>query len=356
MFHRESGYYKSTYAADFALYPLPIARLTVAAIAIIFFVIVPLFVQDYYVTMLNLVGIAIVGALGLNILLGLTGQISIGHAAFMSIGAYTAANLATRLDLPFYITLPAGGLMAAMIGIIVGFPSVRIKGLYLAISTLAAQFIIDWFIIHTPAISGGASASIQVPRPTVFGEQLDTQVELYMFILVVVTIAIVASLNIARSRVGRAFVAIRDQDIAAEIIGINVRRYKLTAFAISSFYAGVAGVLYTYYSGVANNEFFPLLISIDYLAMVIIGGMGSVLGAIFGAAFVTLLPIVIDLFMSSVGPLLIDDQGVLSALKSHLRLVLFGGLIMFFLVVEPDGLNRLWLNIRNYFRVWPFSY
>ena len=356
MFHRESGFYKSTYAADFALYPLPIARWSVIGFALLFFVVVPLFINDYYITMLNLVGIAIVGALGLNILLGLTGQISIGHAAFMSIGAYTAANLATRLDLPFYITLPAGGLMAAFIGIIVGFPSVRIKGLYLAISTLAAQFIIDWFIIHTPAISGGASASIQVPRPTVFGEQLDTQAELYMFILTVVTIAIVASLNIARSRVGRAFVAIRDQDIAAEIIGINVRRYKLTAFAISSFYAGVAGVLYTYYSGVANNEFFPLVVSIDYLAMVIIGGMGSVLGVIFGATFVTLLPIVIDLFMSSVGPLLIEDQGVLSALKSHLRLVLFGGLIMFFLVVEPEGLNRLWLNIRNYFRVWPFSY
>lgn len=356
MFHRESGYYKTTYAGDFALYPLPIARWSVIGFALLFFIIVPLFVDSYYITMLNLVGIAIVGALGLNILLGLTGQISIGHAAFMSVGAYTAANLATRFDLPFYITLPAGGLMAAAIGIIVGFPSVRIKGLYLAISTLAAQFIIDWFIIHTPAISGGASASIQVPRPWIFGEQLDTQVELYLFILSVVTIAIVASLNIARSRIGRAFVAIRDQDIAAEIIGINVHRYKLTAFAISSFYAGVAGVLYTYYSGVANNEFFPLLISIDYLAMVIIGGMGSVLGAIFGATFVTLLPIVIDLVMSSIGPYLMGDTSALSGLKSHLRLVVFGGLIMFFLVVEPEGLNRLWLNIRNYFRVWPFSY
>lgn len=356
MFHRESGYYKTTYAADFALYPLPIARWAVIGFAILFFAIVPLFLSDYYVTMLNLVGIAIVGALGLNILLGLTGQISIGHAAFMSVGAYTAANLATRFDLPFYITLPAGGLMAAAVGIIVGFPSVRIKGLYLAISTLAAQFIIDWVIIHTPAISGGASASIQVARPTVFGILLDTQVELYMFIVSVVAIAILASLNLARSRIGRAFIAIRDQDIAAEIIGINVRRYKLMAFAISSFYAGVAGVLFTYYAGVANNEFFPLLVSIDYLAMVIIGGMGSVLGAMFGAAFVTLLPIVIDLVMSSIGPIILSDPGVLSGVKSHLRLVMFGGLIMFFLVVEPEGLNRLWLNIRNYFRVWPFSY
>ena len=162
--------------------------------------------------------------------------------------------------------------------------------------------------------------------------------------------------NIVRSRLGRAFIAIRDQDIAAEILGINVRRYKLTAFAISSFYAGVTGVLFVYYSGVANNEFFPLVVSIDYLAMVIIGGAGSVLGAIFGAIFVTILPIGIDQFMSAVGPLFTDDIGALAGIKSHLRLVVFGGLIMFFLVVEPDGLNRLWLNIRNYFRVWPFGY
>ncbi|WP_417513520.1 branched-chain amino acid ABC transporter permease [Minwuia sp.] len=356
MFHRESGYYKSTYAADQALYPLPISKFTIVALLVIFYVVAPAIVGDRYITLLNLVGIAVVGALGLNILLGLTGQISIGHAAFMSVGAYTAANLATRLDLPFWITLPAGGLMAAFIGIIVGFPSVRIKGLYLAISTLAAQFIIDWIIIHTPSISGGFAASIQVPRPVLFGEELDSQRELYYFILVVATIAIIASLNIARSRVGRAFIAIRDQDIAAEIIGINVRRYKLTAFAISSFYAGVTGVLFVYYSGVANNEFFPLVVSIDYLAMVIIGGAGSVLGSIFGAIFVTILPIGIDQFMTSVGPLFTDDIGALAGIKSHLRLIIFGGLIMFFLVVEPDGLNRLWLNIRNYFRVWPFSY
>lgn len=356
MFHRESGYFKTSYEADSALYPLPIARWTVAGFVVLFYVVAPLFVPDYYLTILNLVGIAVVGALGLNILLGLTGQISIGHAAFMSVGAYTAANLATRLDLPFWITLPAGGLLAAAIGVVVGFPSVRIKGLYLAISTLAAQFIIDWFIVHTPAISGGFQSSIQVPRPSVFGHTLETQRELYMFILVIATIAIIMALNLARSRIGRAFIAIRDQDIAAEIIGINVRRYKLIAFAISSFFAGVTGVLYTYYSGVANNEFFPLTVSIDYLAMVIIGGMGSVLGAMFGAAFVTLLPIGIDLSLSAIGPYIFENQGVLSSVKSHMRLILFGGLIMFFLVVEPDGLNRLWLNIRNYFRIWPFSY
>lgn len=356
MLHRESGYYKTTYEADSALFRIPIAKVTIVGLILFFYVLAPLTFTEYFLTNLNLIAIACVGALGLNVLLGLTGQISIGHAAFMSVGAYTAANLAVRLDLPFWLTLPAGGLVAAAIGVVVGFPSVRIKGLYLAIATLASQFIIDWIIVHTPAISGGASASIQVPRPVIFGHQLETQREIYMFIMLVLLVFIVATLNIQRSRLGRAFVAIRDQDIAAEILGINVYRYKLIAFAISSFYAGVTGVLYTYYSGIANNEFFPLLTSINYLAMVIIGGLGSVLGAILGAAFVTVLPIGIDQFMSTVGPLFIADGGVLAGLKSHLRLVVFGGLIMFFLVVEPEGLARLYNNIRNYFRVWPFSY
>jgi branched-chain amino acid transport system permease protein len=258
------------------LYPIPVARWTVVFFGVFFFVIVPLTFSDYLLTNLNLIGIAIVGALGLNILLGYTGQISIGHAAFMSVGAYTAANFAVHFNLPFWITLPMGGLMSAFIGIIVGFPSLRIKGLYLAIATLAAQFIIEWVINHVPAISGGFQASIEVPKPEIFGIVLDTQGKLYFFIFAVVVIAIVATLNLVRSRIGRAFIAIRDQDVAAEIIGISVFRYKLVAFAISSFYAGVAGVLYTYYYGVANYEAFQLVISIDYLAMVIIGGLGSV--------------------------------------------------------------------------------
>lgn len=356
MFHRECGTYKTSYKADSALFPLPLTRYAMVGLVLVFFVLAPGILSEYVLTNLNLIAIACVGALGLNVLLGLTGQISIGHAAFMSVGAYTAANLATRLDLPFWITLPAGGLMAAAIGVLFGFPSVRVKGLYLAIATLAAQFIIDWVIIQTPAISGGASASIRVPRPTFFGEELRTQRELYFFIMAVLAIFVVITLNIHRSRLGRAFIAVRDQDIAAEIIGINVFRYKLYAFGIASFYAGVTGVLYTYYSGVANNEFFPLLTSINYLAMVIIGGLGSVLGSILGAAFVTVLPIVIDQGITNIGPLFTENVGELAGLVSHLRLVIFGALIMFFLVVEPEGLARLWRNIRNYFKGWPFSY
>src|SRR5499433_3903082 len=340
MLHRESGVFKTSYAADMALYPLPIARWTVATVLLLFAVVLPLSLQEYYLSVINLVLIAIVGALGLNILVGYTGQISVGHAAFMSVGAYTAANLAVHLHLPFWVTLPAGGLMAALIGAIVGIPSLRIKGLYLAIATLAAQLIIEWVINHTPAISGGAQASIEVPRPTLLGYQIKTQGQLYYFLLFFAALATLATLNLVRSRIGRAFVAIRDQDIAAEIIGINIFRYKLLSFAISSFYAGVCGVLYTYYFGIANYEQFQIGVSIDYLAMIIIGGFGSVLGSILGAAFVTLLPIVTRWAMEAFGGLLFSEATVHNLIPA-LRLTLFGVLIIVFLVLEPEGLNRL---------------
>jgi branched-chain amino acid transport system permease protein len=355
MLHRESGVYKTSYAADMALYPLPIARWTMAAVAVLFAVVLPLSLHEYYLSIINLSLIAVVGALGLNILVGYTGQISVGHAAFMSVGAYTAANLAVHLHFPFWVTLPAGGMVAALIGAIVGIPSLRIKGLYLAIATLASQLIIEWVINHTPAISGGAQASIEVSRPTLLGHEIKTQGELYFFMLFFAALATLATLNLVRSRVGRAFVAIRDQDIAAEIIGINIFRYKLLSFAISSFYAGVCGVLYTYYFGIANYEAFQIGVSIDYLAMIIIGGLGSVLGSIFGAVFVTMLPIVIRWIMEPLAGMFFDSSE-LSSIVASTRLVLFGCLIIFFLVVEPEGLNRLWRNIRNYFRVWPFSY
>jgi branched-chain amino acid transport system permease protein len=355
MFHREAGVYKTSYAADMALYPLPIARWAVAAFAGLFIVLVPLVLTEYYVSILNLILIAVVGALGLNILVGYTGQISIGHGAFMSVGAYTAANLVTQLHAPFWITIPAGGVMAALIGAVVGIPSLRIKGIYLAIATLAAQLIIEWTINHVPAISGGVQASIQVPRPSLFGTPLKTQTQLYMFLMAFVVLAIIGTSNLMRSRIGRAFIAIRDQDIAAEIIGINIFRFKLWAFAISSFYAGVTGVLYTYYLGIANYEQFQLTVSIDYLAMIIIGGLGSILGSILGAIFVTLLPIATRWFLESAGTLFFSSADLLNSI-SNLRLIMFGVLIIFFLVVESEGLNRLWRNIRNYFRVWPFSY
>src|SRR6202521_91988 len=355
MFHRESGVLKTTYEADMALYPLPIARWTVAALAVVFFAVIPLALHQYYLSIANLVWIAVIGALGLNILVGYTGQVSIGHGAFMSVGAYTAANLATRLDSPWPVNLLAGGLMAAAVGAVVGIPSLRIKGLYLAIATLAGQLIIEWTINHVPWISGGVQASIEVPRPTFLGAQLKTQMQLYLFLLFFAAVAIVGAINLVRSRIGRAFIAIRDQDIAAEIIGIDIFRYKLLAFAVSSFYAGVTGVLYTYYLGIANYEQFQINVSIDYLAMIIIGGLGSVLGSILGAIFVTLLPIATRWMLGDFGSLLFS-AGDLANIIPNLRLVMFGALIVVFLALEPEGLNRLWRNILSYFRVWPFSY
>src|ERR1700719_1899314 len=291
MFHREAGVFKTSYAADMALYPLPIARWAVAAFAGLFIVVAPLTLGEYYISILNLILIAVVGALGLNILVGYTGQISIGHGAFMSVGAYTAANLVTHLHAPFWLTIPAGGLMAALIGAVVGIPSLRIKGIYLAIATLAAQLIIEWTINHVPAISGGVQASIAIPRPSVFGTPLKSERQIYLFLMFFVVLALVATLNLVRSRIGRAFIAIRDQDIAAEIIGINIFRYKLYAFAISSFFAGVTGALESYYLGIANYEQFQIDVSIDYLAMVIIGGLGSGAGSVLGAIFVARVPV-----------------------------------------------------------------
>ncbi|HKW92511.1 MAG TPA: branched-chain amino acid ABC transporter permease [Methylomirabilota bacterium] len=355
MIQRESGVMKTSYEADMALYPLPIGRETVGAALVVLFVLTPLLFGEYYLSILNLILIAVVGAIGLNILTGSTGQISIGHGAFMSVGAYTAANLAVRAHLPFWIALPLGGLAAAAIGMVVGIPSLRIKGLYLAIATLAAQFLIEWSINHVTWISGGVQASIEVPRPRVGGFPIESQRQMYLFLLTVATLATVGALNISRSRIGRAFVAIRDHDVAAEIIGINVFRYKVVAFGISSFYAGVTGVLYTYYLGVANYEQFQIGTSIDFLAMIIIGGLGSVLGSILGATFITLMPIVLRWVTETI--VQISGAGTdVANITTNLRLICFGGLIIVFLILEPEGLERLWRNVRNYFRVWPFAY
>jgi branched-chain amino acid transport system permease protein len=354
MFYRECGVFKTSYAADMAIYSLPLARWAVAVLAALL-VILPLLLNDYYLSILSLVLIAIVGALGLNILVGYTGQISVGHGALMSVGAYTAANLITRVHAPFWLALPAGGAMAAAIGAVIGVPSLRIKGLYLAIATLAGQLIVEWTINHVPWISGGVQASIEVPRPSILGIQLKTQAQLYVFLLFIAALAVVGTINLVRSRVGRALIAIRDQDVAAEIIGIDIFRYKLLSFAISSFYAGITGVLYTYYLGIANYEQFQINVSIDYLAMIIIGGLGSVLGSVFGAIFVTMLPIATRWVLEAVGGLIFSPSDLANIIP-NLRLVIFGALIIIFLALEPEGLNRLWRNVLGYFRTWPFSY
>jgi branched-chain amino acid transport system permease protein len=355
MFYRAAGTFKTSYAADMAFYPLPVSRRAVAALLVLLVVLPPLFASDYVLAVLDLILVAVVGAVGLNLLTGNTGLISIGQGGFMAVGAYTSANLIVRAHAPFWIALPAAGAVTALIGTMVGIPSLRIRGLYLTIATLAAQFIIEWMINHVTWISGGIQATIQMPPPVVFGYSVHTQAGFYLFLLPFALVAVIAAKNIERTRLGRAFIAVRDQDIAAEIIGINIFRIKLIAFAISSFYAGVAGALYSYYLGIANYEQFQIDVSIDYLAMVIIGGLGSVTGSILGAAFITLLPVVTRRALEAISGLLpagLDVPGIVP----ELRLCLFGGLIILFLIAEPEGLDRLWRNVRTYFRTWPFSY
>ncbi|MBI3992869.1 MAG: branched-chain amino acid ABC transporter permease [Candidatus Lambdaproteobacteria bacterium] len=355
MLNRETATFKRTYAEDMALYPAPLPRYTILVLLFLFFVVVPLVSSEYTLGVANLLGIASFGALGLNLLVGYTGQISIGHAAFMSVGAYTSAMLVSIMGLHWGLGMIAGGAAAAFLGMLVGIPSLRIKGLYLAISTLAAQLIIEWGINHLPFIPGGAGGSIYMDKPSIFGFQLKTNLSFYYFIYVVLVIGIVFALNLFRTHLGRSMIAVRDRDIAAEIIGINIFKVKLTAFGIASFYAGITGVLYTYYFGVANYEAFTLVVSIQFLAMIIIGGLGSVLGSVFGAVFISLLPIVLDIFLRRVGGEFMEESQI-AAITTQIQLMLYGGLIMLFLVVEPDGLRKLWRNITDYFKVWPFPY
>ena len=355
MINRECGVYKTTYEGDMALYPLPLARHSALGVLGVL-VLLPLVVDSHQMALINLIVLASVGAIGLNILVGSTGQVSLGHGGFMMVGSYTAAILTIRYDLPFWVGLPAGGAVAAAVGVFFGIPSLRIKGLYLAIATLAAQFIIEWCINHSTWISGGAQSTIYVPTPTFLGWPINTEYRRYFLILPFAIAAYLAALNLLRSRVGRAFIAVRDRDVAAEIIGVNIFKYKLLAFAVSSFYAGVAGALWTYYLKIANYEHFTLATSVSYLAMIIIGGLGSVLGSVFGAIFITLLPIVLVYVVEGVAGLFGFKYAAIADFLANLRLIMFGGLIILFLAIEPEGLYRLWGNVRRYFRLWPFSY
>jgi branched-chain amino acid transport system permease protein len=355
MINRECGVYQTTYEGDMALYPVPLARYAaVASVAAL--LLLPLVLDSHAMALVNLMTLAAVGAIGLNILVGYTGQVSLGHGAFMMVGSYTAAILSVRYDVPFWLALPCGGAAAALVGVFFGIPSLRIKGLYLAIATLAAQFIIEWVINHSTWISGGAQATIYISTPTLFGWEINTEYRRFYMILPVAVIAYVGALNLVRSRVGRAFIAVRDRDVAAEIIGVSVFKYKLLAFAVSSFYAGVAGALWTYYLKIANYEHFTLVTSIQYLAMIIIGGLGSVLGSVFGAVFITLLPIVLVYVVEGLARFVGFQYAAIADFLANLRLIIFGSLIILFLAIEPAGLYRLWGNIRRYFRLWPFSY
>src|SRR5438552_2200824 len=359
MINREAGVFQTSYRSDMALYTLPLAKITVwVTLGLLLLLPLPLMLgnNEHAMSIVNTIALAAIGAIGLNILNGYTGQISLGQGAFMAVGGYTAAILSSRYGMPFWFGILAGGSMAALIGTLFGIPSLRIKGLYLAIATLAAQLIIEWTINHVHWIGGGAQSSIYVETPTFLGLAFSNEFRRYYLILTFFLLAYFAAQNLVRSRVGRAFIAIRDRDVAAEIIGVNIFKYKLLAFAVSSFYAGVAGALWTYYLRIANYEHFTLTTSVSYLAMIIIGGLGSVLGSVFGAIVITLLPIVLVYVVEGGAALLGFKYAAIADFLANLRLITFGGLIILFLAIEPEGLFRMWGNVKRYFRLWPYSY
>ena len=270
------GDFKESYREDEEIFQSLFVRICLAVL-FVFLIITPFFASSYVLYIMNLIGIAIIGAVGLNLLTGFTGQISLGHAAFVGVGGYATAILVTRLDMPFWFAMPIAGFVSAGMGLIIGIPSLRVKGLYLCIATLAAQFILEFVFVHWESMTHGIRG-INVPAPRIGSFVFDTEKSYYFITLVLVILTVGFARNLVRTKWGRAFVAIRDRDLAAEIIGINLFRYKLAAFALSSFFAGIAGSLWVGFIKVVTPEHFPFSLSIQYLAMVIVGGLGSVLG------------------------------------------------------------------------------
>ncbi len=341
------GDFRASYAHDEAIWPTRVQRLWLAALAVALLVF-PFTANSYVVSLACIVGIHCIAAAGLNIMTGYTGLISLGHAAFMGVGCYTAAWLAKQ-GLPFFVTLPAAGLMAAALGIIVGLPSLRIKGLYLAVATLATQFLLVYVFREWESVTGGVRG-VNVPNASLFGFELLNDHRMYFLIVPVAALMLVGARNLFRTRVGRAFIAIRDKDISAEVLGIDLLHYKLASFAIGSFYAGVAGALLGYFYRAMTPEYFTLQLSIFYLAAIIVGGLGSMLGTILGAVFMTLVPELLRGVVAIIAQWAPRATEVLSPAQQ----VVFGILIMGFLVFEPHGLLEVWRRVRRTFHLWPF--
>lgn len=340
------GTLKESYAADAALFDSTTQKAWLGAGAALL-VLFPFVASDYWLYLVCLVAINVASATGLNILTGYTGLVSLGQAAFMGLGAYTVAILQMRVGTPFLLNILAGGVVAMLGGVIVGIPSLRVKGLYLAIATIAASFITH-FLFANAKFTGGTTG-LSLPPATLFGLPLDTSFRLYWVIVPIMLLMVLGAANLFRTRVGRAFIAIRDRDISAEVLGIPLLRYKLLSFGLSSFYAGVAGGLWAYFFRVVTPESFPLLMSIFFLAAIIVGGMGSILGGILGAVFMTLVPELLKLVFD-----ILPGGTEMTVLLSPVRMVVFGMLIVGFLVFEPHGLAEVWRRVRRFFHLWPF--
>jgi branched-chain amino acid transport system permease protein len=358
MLYREAGQFKSTYAADQQIFPLRQDRIGMALLLAVAFVLVPLFGNQYWLeAILTPFLILSLAALGLNILTGYAGQLSLGTAAFMAVGAFMAYNAELRIPyMPSLGSFAIGGVCAALVGIVFGLPSLRIKGLYLAVATLACQFFVLWAINRIGWLSNySTSGVITAQKVEVLGYTIGTPAGKYLLTLAIVCLMALAAKNLMRSETGRAFMAVRDMDVAASVIGIPMMKTKLLAFAISSFYCGVAGALYAYcYLGTVEPEAFTLDLSFRVLFMIIIGGVGSILGSFLGAAFITMVPIFLNLASKTLENLLGIEMS--HAVVSNTEAIIFGGLIIFFLIVEPNGLARLWQIAKEKLRLWPFPH
>lgn len=359
MIYREAGQFKTSYSADQGVFPIAQDRIVIWTMVVLAFLIPPLFANEYWLqAILILFLVNAMAAMGLNLLTGYCGQLSLGTAAFMGCGAYASYKLATAFpDLNIILVILLSGFVSCLIGVFFGLPSLRIKGFYLAVTTLAAQFFLNWSFNKVPWLyNHNTSGTIQAPPRSLFGIQLTgagaSAEARYVLALALVVIFGIIAKNLVRGRIGRSWMAIRDMDIAAELIGIRPTRTKLLAFAISSYYCGIAGsMLFLLYLGAAEGaEAFSINDSFLYLFMIIIGGLGSILGAFLGAAFITLLPIL----LTNLPRLLGFEIDV--ALKTHLEFMIFGGLIIFFLIVEPHGLARLWQIVKEKLRLWPFPH
>lgn len=354
MFYRQAGIRHTRYEQDRRLWKLPFDRRLVGLVCLLLLV-APLVLPDLYVgTYLMPWLLWTTAALGLNLLMGMAGQVHLGYGAVMAMGAYAALH-ANQAGVPFEFAILLGGLVAAGIGTVFGAAALRVKGLYLAVSTLAMQYLVDYTIVHVPVISGGSQATLSAPPVRLLGFALAGDAMYYWFALGMCAIVTLFMLNVRRSSFGRALAAVREKDYAAEIIGVSTFRYKLSAFWVSSFIGGVAGTMFAfcYYKAVTPEQF-HLELSIQMLATVIVGGMGSVLGCFLGAALILLAPVVLNNLMSSATSTF--NLPISADIAAHAPLMLYGGLIVGFLLFEPLGLAKIYDNIRKYFLLWPFRH
>jgi len=354
MFYRENGQFKTSYRADQQIFAVRQDRIFVLGLLAVAFLAVPWLASDYLLRAILLPFLILsLAAIGLNILVGYCGQISLGTGAFMAVGAYAAWNFGVRIPgLPLIVQILLGGACATVVGIFFGIPSLRIRGLYLAVATLAAQFFVDWVFLRVGYFTNhSSSGAVSAPHLRAFGLDIVSPAEKYLFVLTFVAVFALLAKNLVRGAIGREWMAIRDMDVAASVIGIRPMYAKLTAFAVSSFIVGVAGALWGYvYLGSWEPAAFSLDRSFQLLFMVIIGGLGSISGGFFGAAFIVLVPI----FLANVPAAL--GLPISTALASHIEHMVFGALIVFFLIAEPHGLARLWAIGREKLRLWPFPH